>query len=296
MTATQSIGVVAGIWRFPVKSMLGEQLEVAELTERGILGDRAHALIDVQTGKVASAKNVRMFPDLLACRASFVAEPQAERDLPAVLITLPNSRSVRSDAGDVDTVLSDYFRRKLSLAQIAPEDFTIDMYHPDLGEFSPRGRQDTVLEQKLGAAFFAQAGLPSPVSAGSFFDLFPLTILTTSTLRRLQEIRPESNFDHRRFRMNVIVESPEEGFIENGWINHELRVGEARLKVAVPDSRCVMTTLAQEDLPKDTEILKTLARHNRVQVADAGQYPCAGVYAVVQTPGLIRTNDPVVLG
>ena len=295
MMENQSIGTVASLWRFPVKSMLGEQLEVAQLTERGILGDRAYALIE-ETGKVVSAKNVRMFPNLLACRASFVAEPQAGQELPAVLITLPDGRSVRSDASDVDTVLSDYFRRKLTLAQIAPEDFTIDMYHPDLGEFSPKDRRDTVIEQRLGAAFFAQAGLPSPVPAGSFFDLFPLTVLTTSTLRRLKQIRPESNFDHRRFRMNVIVDSPEEGFIENDWVNHQLQVGEARLKVAVPDSRCVMTTLAQEDLPKDSEILKTLARHNRVQVADAGQYPCAGVYAVVQTPGSIRTNDLVVLG
>ena len=51
--------------------------------------------------------------------------------------------------------------------------------------------------------------------------------------------------------------------------------------------------LAQDDLPQDTDVLRTLVRHNRVQVGDLGQFPCAGVYAVVAAPGTVRTGDHV---
>jgi hypothetical protein len=213
-----------------------------------------------------------------------------------VRITLPDDTSVTSDASDVDRMLSAWFRRDVRLARAAPDDFTIDMYHPDVEELDPAGHRDTVVEQKLGSAFFAEAGLDSPVPIGSFFDLFPVSVLTTSTLEQLSEIRPQSRFDQRRFRMNVIVDTKEVGFVENDWIGHDLTIGDAvRLNVVMPDPRCVMTTLAQDELPKDTEVLRTLTRHNRVQVGDAGQFPCAGVYVVVEAPGMMRTGDRVEL-
>ncbi len=296
MASSEVVGSVGGLWRFPVKSMRGERLEQAELTERGLVGDRAYALIDADTGKVVSAKSVRLFPDLLGCRAAFVEPPQSGRELPPVRIALPDGTSVTSDSSDVDRVLSAYFRRDVTLARAAPDDFTIDMYHPDIEDVDPAGHRDTVVEQKLGSAFFAEAGLDSPVPVGSFFDLFPMTVLTTSTLEQLSQLRPESRFDQRRFRMNVIVGTNEAGFIENAWIGHELTLGDAvRLNVALPDPRCVMTTLAQDELPRDTDVLRTLVRHNKLQVGDAGQFPCAGVYAVVGAPGTMRTGDPVAL-
>ena len=129
-----TVGSVAELWRFPVKSMQGERLGEVTVTVRGVLGDRAYALIDAETGKVASAKSVKMFPDLLACRGSFVEPPRAEREVPPVRIDLPNGRSVRSDAGDVDRTLSAYFRRDVRLARVAPDDFTIDQYHPDVAD------------------------------------------------------------------------------------------------------------------------------------------------------------------
>ncbi len=294
MTAKELVGAVAGLWRFPVKSMLGEQLAAVELTERGLLGDRAFALIDVESGKVVSAKSVRLFPDLFGCRAAFVEPPQSGRKLPPARITLPNGTSVTSDSSEVDHVLSTYFRRDVKLAQAAPDDFTIDQYHPDVEDLDPQGHRDTLVEQKLGSAFFAEAGMASPVPVGSFFDLFPITVLTTSTLKQLKALRPESRFDQRRFRMNVIVDTERDGFVENDWVSRKLNIGEEiRLKVALPDPRCVMTTLAQEELPRDTDVLRTLVRHNRVQVGDAGQFPCAGVYAVVEAPGIMRLRDPV---
>jgi len=294
MATTAIVGSVAGLWRFPVKSMRGEQLGQAELSERGLLGDRAYALIDTDTGKVASAKSVRLFPDLLGCSATFVGPPQVDRELPPVRIVLPNGASVTSDSSEIDRVLSAYFRRDVTLARAAPEDFTIDQYHPDLEDLDPEGHRNALVEQKLGSAFFAQAGLASPVPVGSFFDLFPLSVLTTSTLEQLNQLRPESRFDQRRFRMNLILGTKNPGFAENLWIGRELAIGEtARISVALPDPRCVMTTLAQDDLPDDTGVLRTLARHNKVQVGTAGQFPCAGVYAVVVRPGTIRRGDVV---
>ena len=290
------VGSVAELWRFPVKSMQGEQLREVEVTARGVVGDRAYALIDAETGKVVSAKSVKLFPELLACRAAFVEPPQAEREAPAVRIDLPNGRSLTSDSSDVDRALSAHFRREVRLARVAPDDFTIDQYHPDVEGADPGGNRDTVVAQKLGAALFAALGMESPVPAGSFFDVFPLSVLTTSTLARLNELRPQSRFEQRRFRMNVIVSTERPGFVENGWVGHELGLGDgARLNVALLDPRCVMTTLAQEDLPQDTDVLRTLVHHNRMQVGDLGQFPCAGVYAVVAAPGTVRTGDHVTL-
>ncbi len=296
MAISEAVGSIAGLWRFPVKSMRGEQLQEAELTERGVLGDRAYALIDTDTGKVVSAKSVNLFPDLLSCKAEFVEPPRRGGDVPPVKITMPDGTSVRSDSGDVDRVLSAYFKRNVKLGRVAPDDFTIDQYHPDVEGADPGGNRNTVVAQKLGAALFAALGMESPVPVGSFFDVFPLSVLTTSTLARLNELRPESRFDERRFRMNVIVKTERPGFIENDWVGRELGLGDGtRLNVALLDPRCVMTTLAQDDLPQDTDVLRTLVRHNRVQVGDLGQFPCTGVYAVVAAPGTVRTGDRVVL-
>ncbi|MGH9960707.1 MAG: MOSC domain-containing protein, partial [Pyrinomonadaceae bacterium] len=273
MNASELVGAVGALWRFPVKSMGGEQIEEAELSGRGIAGDRAYALIDADTGKVVSAKSVKRFPNMLNCRATFVEPPVSGSEPPPVRIVLPSGVTVTSDSSDVERVLSEHFKRNVTLAKSAPDDFTIDMYHPDVEDLDPTGRRDVVVDQKLGSAFFAERGLPSPVAAGSFFDLFPISVLTTSSLNRLNQLQPQSRFDQRRFRMNVIVNANETGFVENSWIGRELAIGEAvRLRVVVPDSRCVMTTLAQDDLPKDIQILRALARHNKIQVADAGQF------------------------
>ncbi len=296
MTESTVVGSVAGIWRFPVKSMKGERLEHGKFTERGLVGDRAHALIDAETGKVVSAKSVRLFPDLFNCSAAFVEPPQSEAELPPVRITLPDGATVTSDANNVDAVLSASFERDVTLARAAPDNFTIDQYHPDIEDADPRGHRDAVVEQKLGAALFAEIGVPCPSPDGAFFDLFPLTVLTAATVKRLNELQPDSNFDERRFRMNLIIDTKEAGFVENDWIGHELALGDAmRVRVAMSNARCVMTTLAQDELPRDDEILRALVQHNRLQVGDTDLFPCAGVYAVVQAAGSLRAGDSVTL-
>ena len=120
MASGEGVGTVVGLWRFPVKSMAGEQIAEAELTERGLVGDRRYALIDVQTGKVVSAKSVRLFPNVLGCQARFIEAPRAGQEMPPVRIVLPNGTSVTSDASDSDRVLSAYFGRDVTLARTAP--------------------------------------------------------------------------------------------------------------------------------------------------------------------------------
>jgi uncharacterized protein YcbX len=295
MAMADQVGTIAALWRFPVKSMLGEKLDATEVSGSGLAGDRAYALMDATTGKVVSAKNPRLWPNMLGCRARFLAPPHAGEDPPPVRITLPDGTSVTSDASDADTVLSSFLGRKVRLARAAPKDFTIDQYHPDVDGLDPDGHRDTMVEARIGSAFFAEAALPSPVLEGSFFDLFPLSVLTTSTLERLRELAPESRIDERRFRMNVIVAATGWGFIENSWLDHRLVVGDVGIDVKLPDPRCVMTTLAQEDLPHDTNVLRTLVRHNKLDVSGGGLFPCAGVYAVVASPGTIRLGDQVAL-
>jgi uncharacterized protein YcbX len=291
---TNNIGTVAGLWRFPVKSMWGERLTEAELTPTGLVGDRAYALIETDTGKVVSAKSARAYPRLLDCQAAFVTPPQAGAELPPVRITLPDGTTITSDARDCDLVLSTYFQRKLTLAQTAPEDFTVERYVPDVEGTAPPEQRNTVVTEKLGAALFAEMGMPSPVPVGAFFDAFPLTVLTTATLGRLNELQPAIRFDARRFRMNVIIATTATGFVENEWVGQALAIGEtAQINIALPDPRCVVTTVAQDDLPQDAGVLRALVQHNRVYVPGIGKAPCAGVYAVIAAPGTIRTGDSV---
>lgn len=292
--ASNILGEIAALWRFPVKSMGGEQLQALEVCASGVLGDRAYALRDVTTGQVASAKNSKLFPDLLQCRAEFVSPPMRLEKMPAVQITLPDGDAVRSDDTGANERLSRFFQRPVQLIQTAPEDFTIDQFHPDLAGLDPGEHRNTVVSQKLGAALFKHAGMASPVPAGSFLDVFPVSVITTSTLLTLSALAPDSLFDASRFRMNIVVKTLDEGFVENAWVGQSLSIGDGiQLSVAMLDPRCVMTTLAQPGLPQDLGILRTLVAHNRRTLPGMGQFPCAGVYAVVHTEGQAQLGSPV---
>ncbi len=196
-TTAGRVGTVSALWRFPVKSMAGEPLEAAEVTEGGIVGDRAYALVDTESGKVVSAKHPKKWPDVLECGTEFVEPPVARREPPPVRIDLPDGTSVSSDAADADAVLSNFFGRGVGLASAAQNGYTVEQYHPDLN-YDPEHRNE-LTDISLGAAFFNERALPSAVPEGSFFDLFPLSVLTTSTLDRLTELQPGSAFDPRRF-------------------------------------------------------------------------------------------------
>jgi uncharacterized protein YcbX len=267
-------GSVVGLWRYPVKSMMGEELNAAEVTERGVVGDRAFAVVDAATGKVAGAKNPRKWGNFFDYRAAYVEPPRKGAELPAVLLTLPDGSVVRSDQPDLAQVLSRAFGREVAFAEAQQEGESLarqaEEYWPDMAGLDYR---DTVTDWEL--------------PAGTFFDLAIVHLLTTATLERLRALYPEGRFEVRRFRPNIVVATgpDERGFVENGWIGRTITIGEdLRLRVSGPCPRCVMTTLAQGDLPKDPGILRTAAQHNQANV---------GVYADVIAAGTVRRGDRV---
>lgn len=269
-TAQAELGSVVSLWRYPVKSMMGEELNSAEVTDRGLLGDRAYALRDPSNGKVASAKNPRKWAKLFACRAAFAESPRAGEKIPPVRITLPNGTILTSEQSDHNEILSNLLGREVTLATAAPETPSLEEYWPDMDGLAHR---ETVTNEDM--------------PAGTFFDSAVAHVLTTATIDRLRELYPQGRFEVRRFRPNIVVQPvlAQKDFIENGWVGHTIVIGdELRLNITGPCPRCVMTTLPQGDLPADPGILRTAAQHNHVHV---------GVYAGVLRGGTIRCGDPV---
>src|SRR5947207_804073 len=116
-SAEVETGSVVGLWRYPVKSMMGEELNSAEVTERGLVGDRQFAVVDAATGRVAGAKNPRKWGNFFDFRAAYVEPPQGKSTLPAVRLTLPEGTVVTSDQPDLARVLSTALGREVAFAQ-----------------------------------------------------------------------------------------------------------------------------------------------------------------------------------
>jgi uncharacterized protein YcbX len=263
---------VVSLWRYPVKSMMGEELNATEVTERGLLGDRAYAVVDSSDGKVATAKNPRKWPRLFDFRATFIEPPRAAAKVPPVRIVLPDGSTVTSDQGDLNKILSDALNREVTLGAARRGAVNAEEYWPDMEGLDHR---DTVTDFTLPEE--------------TFFDCAVVHLLTTATLDRLRELYPQGRFEVRRFRPNIVVQlgSGDKSFAEDAWIHHTLIIGdEVCLNVTGPCARCVMTTLPQGDLPRDPGILRTAAQHNHVNV---------GVYAAVLRGGTIRRGDPVTI-
>jgi len=269
--ATQiAFSSVVSLWRYPVKSMMGEELNATEVTERGLLGDRAYALVDSSDGKVATAKNPRKWPRLFEFRATFIEPPRAAAKVPPVRIALPDGTTVTSDHRDLNRILSDALNREVTLGAAQRGAVSAEEYWPDMEGLDHR---DTVTDFTLPEE--------------TFFDCAVVHLLTTATLDRLRELYPQGRFEVRRFRPNIVVQlvSSEKSFAENAWVGQTLIVGDdVRLNVTGACARCVMTTLPHGDLPRDPAILRTAAQHNQVNV---------GVYAAVLHGGTIRRRDPV---
>ena len=269
-TTQIELGSVVSLWRYPVKSMMGEELNGAEVTERGLLGDRTYALLDSSTAKIVSAKNPRKWPNLFDFRAAFVEPPRTGEKIPPVRIALPNGTTLTSEQRELNQVLTNALGRAVTLATAAPETASLEEYWPDMEGLAHR---ETVTDEAI--------------PAGTFFDLGVAHVLTTATLDRLRDLYPQGRFEVRRFRPNIVVQpsSGDKTFVENAWIGHTLAIGDqVRLNITGPCPRCVMTTLSQGDLPKDPGILRTAAQHNQVNV---------GVYAAVVRGGTIRRGDPL---
>ncbi|MDO8617194.1 MAG: MOSC domain-containing protein [Dehalococcoidia bacterium] len=265
----EAIGSVAALWRYPVKSMMGEELNAARVTPRGLAGDRAYALVDPATGRIGSAKVTRKWGRLFACRARYESEPDGSGQAPPARIVFPDGDIASTADRGIDARLSRELGFAVTLASTPPAKLVLES--PALGTV-PESDDAPTME--------------FPVLNG-FFDLGSLHILTTGTLDHLRALYPEGRFEVRRFRPNIVVQTPpgERGFLENGWSGRTLAIGdEVRVRVMGPTIRCVMTTLAQDDLPADPGILRTAAQHNQANV---------GVYAMVERPGRVLRGDAV---
>jgi uncharacterized protein YcbX len=295
-TDTQRAGQVATLWRYPIKSLLGEELNATEIADRGLLGDRAYALLDIAAGKVASAKNPRKWPHLFDFRATFVDLPRTGAPLPPVRITLPDGMVVTTEHGDLQAILSRALDREVTLVTAersqraasglsspVPAMATAEAYWPDIEGLDYR---DAVTE-------FA---LPE----GTFFDSAVVHVLTTATIERLRELYPAGRFEVRRFRPNIVVatDAGVKDFVEDAWIGRTLAIGDTvRLRIIDPCGRCVVTTLPQGDLPSDHGILRAIAQNNTVPsftaVPGRTMPAVVGVYAEVLQAGEVRVGDAV---
>jgi uncharacterized protein YcbX len=285
----QPADTVAGLWRYPVKSMGGEALGAAPVGERGLLGDRAYAVLDVSTGHVASAKHPRKWAALLACRAAFAEEPRPGAPLPPVLITLPDGALVSSAQPDISRILSRALGREVALVSEAPAQPTREANRAP-AEADPA--EEAIREEPLALA----------APPGSFFDYAVLHLITTATLAVLQQRHPEGQFAPRRFRPNILVAPADAAprFAENDWIGRALALGgQIQLQVIDPCPRCVITTLPQGELPHDRGILRTIARENAATSATLApgvmMTGVAGVYASVARGGVVRVGDAIAL-
>lgn len=291
-------GVSVGrLWQYPVKSMQGEEVDQILLGPGGVAGDRAYGFVDVETGRLASAKRPRRFGPLLDCRARFLAPPVVDGDSPPVEVTFPDGTVVRTDddgGAELTRQVAELLGREVRLVGTAPEGVALDELIPQmegLGENALEAMQ-TEPPDSDGDRFVQ---IPVAMAApGTMLDLAAMHVLATSTLRRMADAHPDGQWDPRRMRPNILIDDGAEPGDEDDWLGCDVHIGdEAVVHIVGPTPRCVMTTLPQPGLPKDSDVLKTVARVNMKEMGSLGQFPCAGSYAEVVVPGVVRSGDAI---
>jgi len=283
------IGKVKEIWRYPVKSMAGERLQRASVGALGIHGDRGWAIRDEKAGEI---RNARKLPALLHCVAVYMREP-SEGDVPPVQITMPNGTTFRSDSAEANAKLSEMLGRSVTIWPVQPpteRDF-LRRAAPDNPDMTAELRQ--VFGRLENEPLPDLSTLPPQILEftspfGTFFDAFPFNVLTTASLSALASRNSTADFDSRRFRPNVLVETASgiEGLVEAEWSGRTLQIGATRIKLEIPCVRCVIPTLDQPELKKDPSVLRTIVR-------DAAQN--LGAYATISNGGTIALGDEVSL-
>jgi len=256
---------VSSLYRYPVKSLLGEDLQSAAIDLRGVAGDRAYAVIDPAENRVGSAKIPKKWARLYEFRAAYNPSPNGAASVPQV--TFPDGSSVPADHPEIDALLSRELGKEVRMVSTKPEGLSLEAVKPGLDAIE----------------------LPETVDfplIHPFFDFAALHIVTDAALDHLRSLYPAGDFDARRFRPNIVVHAPgESGFLEETWIGKTLAIGgEVRVRVLMNTHRCAATTLAHQGLPKDNEILRTANKHNAGNV---------GVYAAVVETGTVRVGDVV---
>lgn len=279
-----SIGLLESVYRYPVKSMSGESLNSVILHVNGIPGDRAWAIRDEVRGGIRGAKK---FPELMRMSARYEHPPADAGSSPAK-ITLPDGAETGTGDVDINEKLSMALDHSVTLWPLMPED-ALDHYRR-----GPPGHED--METELRAIFGRTPEEPLPDLSvfpkelvefesplGTYFDAFPLTLMTKQSLSTMQQRAPDSNFDVRRFRPNLLIDSPSSNpFPELEWIGKTVTIGEAVIDITLHCPRCSMTTHGFDDLQKDPTIMRALVREAEGNL---------GVYATVRNPGKVTVGD-----
>ena len=246
---------VQALWRHPVKSLRGESLDAAHITEDGLRGDRRWGVRDEATGMVLTG---RREPRLLGASAALDADG-------AVEICLPDGTTMTGGGPATDAALTNWLGHDVTLLHAAD---------------SPAGHAEFFADATDDSSEAVEWTMP----VGRFVDAMPILLLTTASLRAGAALYPDGNWDVRRFRPNILVHTDEEGWVEDEWCDRIVRIGEVELRPRQPCVRCTMVTRPQPDLERDLDMYKTLARHHE------GTF---GVWATVQTPGVIQVGDKV---
>src|SRR5687767_13994591 len=278
-----SLGHVGTLWRYPVKSMLGEAIGPVAIGEAGLDGDRRLGVVDSGTGMVASAKRPHRWRRLLLLRSE-TAGPDVTR------IHFPDGLSALSTDDHIDKLLSEFLGEEVELRSRVPVAAALERAVPDavLADGPAADVAVTILE-------IAAASPP-----GTFFDYAPLHLVTSASLERVGAGHPDGRVEPARYRPNVVIETPAGtvGFVENDWIGQRLHLGpQVIVEIVLPTPRCAVPTLAQGDLRRDPDAVRVPLRENFIPVPleGFGSEPCVGVYATVVQGGRISPGDEVLL-
>ncbi|MFF0186561.1 MOSC domain-containing protein [Streptomyces sp. NPDC005244] len=277
------MGTVAALYRYPVKSTLGEGVPAVAVTAGGFAGDRVFAVLD-GTGAVGSAKHPRKWGVLLRCRSRTDSSGR-------VRVVLPDGSALAVEDPDLDQRLSRLLGRQVFLSAAVPERSRLERAVPEYEGGVPDVVRATASVDATGESITS-----GTVAPGTFFDFGKVHLVTTASLARMREVYPAGDFDVRRFRPNLVVDTDAgPGFPEDAWPGSRLRVGEALFRVVVPTPRCAVPTLGHDELPPDPGIMRAVAREHRVPVFDLGRLSCLGVYLDVLEAGTVRLGDKITL-
>lgn len=276
-----AVGRVGTLWRYPVKSMLGERVDSVGVGAAGLEGDRCIGVVDSGTGMVASAKRPHRWRRLLLLRSETLAPG-------VVRIHFPDGLSALSTDDHIDKLLSEFLGEEVELRSDVPHAAQLERSVPDAVLASGPSADVAVTILDIAAA--------SP--PGTFFDYAPLHLVTSASLQRVGAGHPDGRVEPARYRPNVIIETDAEagGFVENDWVGRRLRLGaDVVVEIVLPTPRCAVPTLAHGDLPNDPEAVRVPLRENFIPVPleGFGSEPCVGVYGTVLQGGRVSPGDEV---
>lgn len=277
--AERPVGTVEELWRYPVKSMLGGKVSELVVTEQGGLGDRAWALRDQRNGRIVSAKRV---PRLLEFRATYEVEP-TPGSAGVVRIETPEGDILYAGQEDASARISRILGRPVVLDNFA---------HPDEKATIDRNTVFGDVPVSQMKPDWTLETMPDyfQLKSGSFLEIGAVFLLASGSVGHLRSLQGGTALiDRRRFRPNLYIDTGQASgrFVEDDWLGGKLAIGDSVvLDEFAPTLWCVGSTLAQEELPRDRSILRTIAR---------GHQGCLGVYGSVASTGLVRVGDPVVL-